>query len=72
LRVLGHRTFSLSTGAVIPVLVKAEKVHGEATTSAVSWTASAHCTAPPVTSVSACVCQSSATPVTTPLVATGY
>ncbi|KAJ5370468.1 phosphoglycerate mutase [Penicillium cataractarum] len=69
LRVLGHRTFSLSTGAVIPVLVKAEKVKATAsTTTSVSWTVSAHCTAPPVTSVTACVCPSSAVPVTTPLV----
>lgn len=29
LRVVGHRPFSLRTGAVIPVLVKAEKVSGE-------------------------------------------
>ncbi|KAJ5160339.1 phosphoglycerate mutase [Penicillium canariense] len=68
LRVVGHRTFGLSTGAVIPVLVKAEKVGEASATTAVSWTVSAHCTAPPVTSVSACVCPSSAAPVTTPLV----
>ncbi|KAJ5664599.1 hypothetical protein N7462_011412 [Penicillium macrosclerotiorum] len=68
LRVVGHRTFSLSTGAVIPVLVRAEQKHEQATTTAVSWTVSAHCTAPPVTSVTACVCPSSAAPVTTPLV----
>ena len=30
LRVLGHRTFSLNTGAVIPVLVKARTVGGRA------------------------------------------
>ncbi|KAF4207762.1 hypothetical protein CNMCM5878_005870 [Aspergillus fumigatiaffinis] len=73
LRVLGHRAFSLKTGAVIPVLVKAKKSSNkyapEPTT--VSWTTSAHCTAPPVTSVTACVCASSAAPVTTPL-ATGF
>ncbi|KAJ5279808.1 hypothetical protein N7478_005180 [Penicillium angulare] len=69
LRVIGHRTFSLNTGAVIPVLVRAERNTKErATVSSVAWTASAHCTAPPVTSVSACVCPSSAAPVTTPLV----
>ncbi|KAF3384835.1 putative phosphoglycerate mutase [Penicillium rolfsii] len=69
LRVLGHRSFSLKTGAVIPVLVKAEKVQAPtSTTTAISWTASPHCTAPPVTSVTACVCPSSAAPVTTPLV----
>ncbi|KAJ5135795.1 uncharacterized protein N7515_005073 [Penicillium bovifimosum] len=71
LRVLKHREFSLNTGAVIPVLVKAEKVeHGASTTSSVPWTVSPHCTEPPVTSVSACVCPSSAVPVTTVL-ATG-
>lgn len=69
LRVVGHRTFSLSTGAVIPVLVRAERHRDQpATTSSISWTTSPHCTAPPVTSVSACVCPSSAAPVTTPLV----
>ncbi|KAJ5635834.1 phosphoglycerate mutase [Penicillium longicatenatum] len=69
LRVVGHRTFSLNTGAVIPVLVKAEKVRkAKATTTSVAWTTSAHCTVPPVTSVTACVCPSSAVPVTTPLV----
>jgi hypothetical protein len=71
LRVLGHRTFSLSTGAVIPVLVKAEKVATTSATTSVSWTVSPHCTEPPVTSVSACVCPSSAVPVTTAL-ATGF
>ena len=70
LRVLGHRTFSLSTGAVIPVFVKAEKVKASATTS-IPWTVSPHCTEPPVSSVSACVCPSSAVPVTTAL-ATGF
>lgn len=72
LRVIGHRTFKLSTGAVIPVLVRAEKVPGTApVTSTVPWEVSPHCTEPPVTSVSACVCPSSAVPVTTPL-ATGF
>ncbi|RHZ65547.1 hypothetical protein CDV55_101863 [Aspergillus turcosus] len=73
LRVLGHRVFSLRTGAVIPVLVKAEKLssQGLPEPTKVAWTTSAHCTAPPVTSLSACVCASSAMPVTTPL-ATGF
>ncbi|KAL1875070.1 putative phosphoglycerate mutase pmu1 [Paecilomyces lecythidis] len=73
LRVLGHRAFSLSTGAVIPVLVKAETVldRPRPSTTTQPWTVSPHCTAPPVTSISAgCVCASSATPVTTPLVPT--
>jgi broad specificity phosphatase PhoE len=71
LRVLGHRTFSLSTGAVIPVLVKAETINpGQATTTfaGASATPSPHCTVPPVSSVSGgpnggCVCPSSAAPV---------
>ncbi|OGE55989.1 hypothetical protein PENARI_c003G05185 [Penicillium arizonense] len=71
LRVVGHRTFRLNTGAVIPVLVKAVKSgKGEigSVTSSPSWTVSPHCTEPPVSSVTACVCPSSAVPVTTPLV----
>ncbi|KAE8348827.1 histidine phosphatase superfamily [Aspergillus coremiiformis] len=68
LRVLKHRTFQLSTGAVIPVLVRAETVPETRPTTKGSWTASAHCTAPPVTSVQSCVCPSTAVPVTTPLV----
>lgn len=68
LRVVGHRSFSLKTGAVIPVLIKAQKVQASTCTTAVSWTVSPHCTVPPVTSVTACVCPSSAAPVTTPLV----
>ncbi|KAF2428047.1 phosphoglycerate mutase-like protein [Tothia fuscella] len=70
LRVLGHIPFSLSTGAIIPVLVKAEILSGSALATSATWTASAHCTVPPVTSISngACVCPSSAAPVTTPLV----
>ncbi|KIW91612.1 uncharacterized protein Z519_07580 [Cladophialophora bantiana CBS 173.52] len=72
LRVLGHRTFSLNTGAVIPVLVKAQKIAGLSTISTQAWTPSPHCTAPPVTSVSTgtnggCVCPNSAVPVTTTL-----
>ncbi|EHY60595.1 putative phosphoglycerate mutase pmu1 [Exophiala dermatitidis] len=72
LRVLGHRTFPLSTGAVIPVLVKAEIIEPSAATttiSAASWTPSPHCTVPPVSSISggACVCPKSAAPVVTAL-----
>lgn len=68
LRVLGHRSFNLNTGAVIPVLVKAEKVNKTPPTHSAPWTVSPHCTEPPVSSVSACVCPSSAMPVTTALV----
>ncbi|KAH6662971.1 histidine phosphatase superfamily [Halenospora varia] len=50
LRVLGHRTFSLSTGAVIPVLVKAETIQGTpASTASVPWTTISTCsTVPPL------------------------
>ena len=70
LDVVGHIPFSLNTGAVIPVLVKAEVP--QATPSPIStqpWTASAHCTSPPITSINngACVCANSAVPVTTTL-----
>jgi broad specificity phosphatase PhoE len=70
LRVLGHISFGLNTGAVIPVLVKAEKISGASTPTSATWTASAHCTIPPLSSISngACVCPSSAAPITTPLV----
>jgi hypothetical protein len=76
LRVIGHRPFRLSTGQIIPVLVKAETVTPEEATSTVSsavWTPSPFCTEPPVTSVPSwgdgggCVCQSSAEPVITQL-----
>ncbi|KFY16287.1 hypothetical protein V492_01463 [Pseudogymnoascus sp. VKM F-4246] len=61
LRVVGHRKFSLSTGSVIPVLVKVEKVKGTAPhTSVAPWEAQATCNAPPVTSLEdgGCVCSS--------------
>ncbi|KIW66679.1 hypothetical protein PV04_05988 [Phialophora macrospora] len=72
LRVLGHRSFSLNTGAVIPVLVRAESVAGTSTISTQAWTPSPHCTVPPVSSVSSganggCVCPGSAAPVTATL-----
>lgn len=64
LRVLGHRSFSLSTGAIIPVLVKADVQYGvKAVTSSVgpSRTSSRYCTnGPPITSISTgtqgCIC----------------
>ncbi|KAK5166652.1 putative phosphoglycerate mutase pmu1 [Saxophila tyrrhenica] len=72
LRVLRHQEFSLNTGAVIPVLVKAEFLpESEApSTTSWSWTASSHCTSPPMTSLQSkdqgCRCTGSK--VTTPLV----
>ncbi|KAL4989681.1 hypothetical protein BDW68DRAFT_155953 [Aspergillus falconensis] len=66
LRVIGHQAFKLSTGAVIPVLVRAEEIDEPQPTTTAVWTASAYCTAPPATSTaSGCVCASSAAPVTT-------
>ncbi|TIA26332.1 phosphoglycerate mutase-like protein [Aureobasidium pullulans] len=68
LRVLGHRAFSLVTGAVIPVLVKAEtiKVAQGATTTTVPWDAGAWCTnGPPLASNTACVCSNGVAPVAT-------
>ncbi|KIW02254.1 uncharacterized protein PV09_06406 [Verruconis gallopava] len=70
LRVLGHRAFSLNTGAIIPVLVKVEKIAGTTTTAVATYTTSAHCTVAPLSSINggACVCPASATPVTSRLV----
>lgn len=51
LRVLGHRKFSLGTGHVIPVLVKAEVADsGAPTTTIAPYTTVSTCTAPPATS----------------------
>jgi broad specificity phosphatase PhoE len=63
LSVLGHRAFSLSTGQIIPVLVKAQKMYQAYPFSTISaWTYEATCTAPPVTSLATggCVCSSTA------------
>ncbi|RMZ91445.1 hypothetical protein DV736_g1310, partial [Chaetothyriales sp. CBS 134916] len=69
LTVLGHRAFPLSTGAVIPVLVKAQWLPATSTVTAASWTPSPHCLLPPITSISngsngGCVCPNSAAPAT--------
>ncbi|KAL4924368.1 phosphoglycerate mutase family protein [Aspergillus undulatus] len=65
LRVINHQPFRLSTGAVIPVLVRAEEVFEPEPTTTAVWSVSAYCTAPPATSTaSGCVCASSAAPVT--------
>ncbi|KAL4916252.1 histidine phosphatase superfamily [Aspergillus aurantiobrunneus] len=65
LRVIGHQAFRLSTGAVIPVLIRAEEVREPEPTTTAAWTVSAYCTEPPATSTaSGCVCASSAAPVT--------
>ncbi|KAK5131440.1 hypothetical protein LTR08_000904 [Meristemomyces frigidus] len=60
LRVLGHQVFSLNTGAVIPVLVKAAFLPSGPAPSSPAYTTSTHCAAPPVTSLASlaqgCVC----------------
>lgn len=63
LTTLNHRAFRLSTGQIIPVLVKAKLVAIEPTTTYASWTTEATCNAPPVTSISGqgCVCSSATT-----------
>ncbi|KAK1057598.1 putative phosphoglycerate mutase pmu1 [Friedmanniomyces endolithicus] len=65
LRVLGHQSFSLSTGAVIPVLVKAEFLPSGPAPSHPPYTTSTHCAAPPVTSIATlaqgCVCGATVT-----------
>lgn len=56
MRVIGHRPFGLSTGGVIPVLVKAERIYGDddgsvnTTTTIVSATPGPTCTANPTAS----------------------
>lgn len=55
LEVLGHRSFSLSTGAVIPVLVKAETLEKPTPiTASQAYTMLATCTRPPTVTASAC------------------
>jgi len=64
LRVLGHRSFSLNTGAVIPVLVKAQFLPSGPAPASPPYTTSTHCAAPPVTSIATldqgCVCSGTA------------
>ncbi|KAH7325704.1 phosphoglycerate mutase [Stachybotrys elegans] len=64
LRQLGHRPFRLSTGQIIPVLVKAEVIDPTPTDDYVSYTPSATCKSPPITSnaASGCVCTPTPTP----------
>jgi len=71
LRVLGHQPFRLSTGSIIPALIKVDRLVGsETTTASASYTTSAHCTVAPVTSIAGtgCVCPNSAAPITDRLV----
>lgn len=64
LQVLGHRSFSLSTGAVIPILVEAKTLSGTApVTTVLPYTSQVVCNAPPITSqaTGTCVCSSGET-----------
>jgi len=71
LRVLGHREFSLGTGAVIPVLVEAKwettSPSSSSTLTAPAFTSTSFCTnGPQITSVaSGCVCSESSSSVVT-------
>lgn len=50
--VLGHRNFPLSTGAIIPVLVKAETIKGSMPTTTIEpYAAICTCTSPPASTV---------------------
>lgn len=74
LRVLGHQEFALNTGAIIPVLVKAQFLPTNDAPSPISWhwTVSTHCASPPKTSKSnlsqGCLCAGKQGAITTPLV----
>ena len=57
LQVLGHQAFSLNTGAVIPVLVKAEVDKGPAPSTALqNFTPLCTCTSPPAVTATTSVC----------------
>lgn len=57
LRVLGHRVFSLKTGAIIPVLVRAQTVAGEApVTASQPYVAICTCTSPPASTATTSEC----------------
>ncbi len=57
LQVIGHQPFSLSTGAVIPVLVKAEVDRGPAPSTALqNFTPLCTCTSPPAITATTSVC----------------
>lgn len=55
--VLGHQAFGLSTGAAIPVLVKAQTIGGTAATTALQpYTALCTCTSPPEVTATTSIC----------------
>jgi broad specificity phosphatase PhoE len=68
LEVIGHQSFNLATGSVIPVLVEAKFISDTPTTSVGGYTTSTWChNGPPATSLSdtdqGCVCQSTTAPL---------
>jgi hypothetical protein len=62
LQVLGHREFRLSTGQIIPILVKAEAVELQPEPTFVAHEPYSTCTSPPITSIpgEGCVCSTTA------------
>lgn len=70
LQALGHQPFSLNTGAVIPVLVKAVFMETGPAIADAPYTTSTHCGSPPTTSIGSlaqgCVCKGGVN-VTTPI-----
>ncbi|KAL7933133.1 histidine phosphatase superfamily [Trichoderma chlorosporum] len=74
LTVLNHQSFSLNTGQIIPVLVKAELVESApaATSTYASFTYEPVCTSPPITSLSngGCVCSTATATATLTTLAT--
>ncbi|KAJ4267164.1 putative phosphoglycerate mutase pmu1 [Fusarium torreyae] len=70
LQALNHQPFRLATGQIIPVLVKADVVTEEPTSTFASWTTEATCNAPPVTSISGQGCVCSTTLASSPAKAT--
>ncbi|KAL6788982.1 histidine phosphatase superfamily [Trichoderma sp. SZMC 28012] len=75
LTVLNHQPFSLSTGQIIPVLVKAELVEPtvEPTSTYASFTSEPTCKSPPITSISGqgCVCATATTTFATATITSG-
>ncbi|KAL7893007.1 histidine phosphatase superfamily [Trichoderma sp. SZMC 28014] len=74
LTVLNHQAFSLNTGQIIPVLVKAELVKAtpEPTTTYAAFTVEPTCKSPPLTSIAGqgCVCSTTTTTTLTTAKAT--
>ncbi|OIW28886.1 phosphoglycerate mutase-like protein [Coniochaeta ligniaria NRRL 30616] len=67
LSVLGHRSWSLSTGQAVPVLVKAERMPAPYPSKTIAaWSSAVTCAGPPVSSgAGGCVCSTGATALPT-------